>query len=63
MLICEKNMNKKSNITKYIQHEFKDENQNCVFSSNQLIIFDILNRHSTILHVLEWTPRSGNTFF
>jgi hypothetical protein len=46
-------MNKKSNITKYIHRDFKDENQICVFSSNQLIIFDILNKHSTRLHVLE----------
>jgi hypothetical protein len=56
-------MNKKSNITKYIQHDFKDEIQNCVFSFNQLKIFDILNKHSTRLHVLEGTPRSGKTLF
>lgn len=36
MLISETNMNKKSNIMKYIQHDFKDEIQNCVFSFNQL---------------------------
>ncbi len=38
---------------KYIQHDFKDEIQNSVFSSNQLKIFDILNKHSTRLHVLK----------
>jgi len=34
ILICETNMNKKSNIMKYIQHEFKDEIQICVFNFN-----------------------------
>ncbi len=42
LLIHETNMNKKI-ITKYIQHDFKGEIQNCVFSSNRLkyLIFEI----------------------
>ncbi len=47
------------NIRKYIQCDFKDEIQNYVLSSDQLKIFDIKNKHSIGLHVLEGTFGSG----
>ncbi len=64
MFTCSLNVNENiSNFTKYTQHDFKDEIQNCIVYYVQLHVLNILINQLTRLPTLKGMLRSGKPFF
>jgi hypothetical protein len=62
MFTCSSNVNENiSKFTKYTQHDFKDEIQNCIFNYVQLHVFILINQLTRLL-VLEGMLGSEKRF-